>query len=516
MHIALINLGSPREVLSSVEALYTSGFYQKDIHSYYIVVREEFLNHYDISNTFEVNFIPIKTTDIETVLKDNDSKSIFVSYPLLANRYDVVINFSLTRVSFLLTNKMTAMRKLGPALSERGKIVLTDEWSQVIYADHESSENFYWSKSETYILIFQRLMNRMKMEFQVSPIIKADFVKTFIETKKTTQMCVLIPESLGTWSFWSQLLLQTTKRLQIKSIKLFADDAIATKVMQTLIPMGVEVDIFDQQAELWPVIKISDYYIGPPIEAAPLLSLLQIPAIFICSNWKELYSNQTLNPMHYWQCLEGWENNGSQLAINLAPLIKKMLDLEQIVDAAKTEYLKIPGLCYRYQGLKVQSSEKVNYDSAIAHSIRILWQFYFYQADLFVSSRITSQHDFDQLNKSIEVVNLIVRAYEFMKHHCLKAVKKEEITKQEARELRTQLNDIQGQIDLICTNFKELSAIAYFFRAKLSAMNDSEIIDAIETLILTIQEAGSCYLAVKDLLEQSVMSYNKPNAKETA
>ncbi len=513
MHIALINLGSPREVLSTIEALYTSGFYQKDTNSYYIVVRAEFLEQYEINNTLDVNFIPIKTSDVETVLRDKDARSIFISYPLLANRYDIIINFSLTQVSFQLANKMTAAQKLGPMLSERGKLILTDEWSQVIYADHESNENFYWSKSEIYSLIFQRLMSKLNLDYQVTPIISADFVKTFIESKKTTQLCVMIPENLGSWSFWSQILLQTTKRLQIKSIKLFAGDTIAAKVMQTLVPMGIDVDIFDRQDELWPVLKASDYYMGPPIDAAPLLSLLQMPAIFICADWKELYNRQTLNPMHFWQCLEGWENTGAQLAIKLSPLIQKMINLEQIVDAAKTEYLKIPGLCYRFQGLKVQSTDYVSYSSAIAHSIRILWQFYFYQADHFVTSKLVSGLDFDALNKRIEVINLIARSYEFMKHHCLKAIKKEQITVSESRELKAQINDIQIQIDTLCLNFKELSAVSTFFRAKLSAMNDSEIIDAIETLILTIQEAGSCYLAVKDLLEQTVMSYNKSTAK---
>jgi predicted P-loop ATPase len=133
-----------------------------------------------------------------------------------------------------------------------------------------------------------------------------------------------------------------------------------------------------------------------------------------------------------------------------------------------------------------------------------------------VSSKIISQIDFDALNKRIEVINLMARAYEFMKHHCLKTIKKDQITAAESRELKSQLNDIQLQIDTLCANYKELSAIACFFRAKLSAMNDSEIIDAVETLILTIQEAGSCYLAVKDLLEQTVMSYNKPTARQSA
>lgn len=516
MHIALINLGSPREVLSTIEALYTSGFYQKENNSYYLIVRAEFLDQYEINNTLDVNFIPIKTGDIETVLREKDARSIFISYPLLANRYDIIINFSITQVSFQLTNKMTATQKMGPILSEKGKLILTDEWSQVVYADHESHENFYWSKSEIYSLIFQRLMSKLNLPFQVTPIISNDFVKTFIESKQTTQLCVIIPEKLGSWNFWSQVLLQATKRLQIKSIKLFAGDSIAAKVMQTLVPMGIDVDIFDRQDELWPVLKASDYYMGPPIEAAPLLSLLQMPAIFICADWRELYNNQTLNPMHFWQCMEGWENNGAQLAINLSPLIQRMINLEQIVDAAKTEYLKIPGLCYRFQGLKIQSTEQVSFHSAIAHSIRILWQFYFYQADQFVSSKLVSHKDFDALNKRIEVINLIVRAYEFMKHHCLKTIKKDQISIMESRELKNQINDIQMQIDTMCINFKELSAIATFFRAKLSAMNDSEIIDVVETLTLTIQEAGSCYLAVKDLLEQTVMSYNKPSAKQSA
>jgi hypothetical protein len=364
MHIALINLGSPREVLSSIEALYTSGFYQKESNQYHIIVRAEFLEQYEIDKTLDVNFIPIKSADIEAVLQEKSAHSIFVSYPVLANRYDIVINFSLTQVSFQLISKMAATQKYGPMISEKGKLILTDEWSQVIFADHESNENFFWSKSEIYSLIFQRLMSKLNLEYQVTPIISNEFVKTFIESKKTTQMCVLIPESLGTWAFWSQMLLQSTKRLQIKSIKLFAGDSIAAKVMQTLIPMGIDVDIFDRQDELWPVLKSCDYYIGPPIEAASLLSLLQMPAIFICSDWKELYNRQTLNPMHYWQCLEGWENSGAQLAISLSPLVQKMINLEQIVDAAKTEYLKIPGLCYRYQGLKVTSTENVSYQSA--------------------------------------------------------------------------------------------------------------------------------------------------------
>lgn len=515
MHIVLINLGTPREVLASIEALYTSGFYHKEINSYHVIVREEFLDQYDIAKTLDVNFIPIKSVDIETVLKEKKADSIFVRYPLLANRYDIAINFSLSQVSFSLISQMAATQKFGPMLSDKEKLILTDEWSQVIFADQESKENFCWSKSEIYSLIFQRIMTKMNLEFQASPIISTDFVKTFIETKEFTQLCVLIPETLGEWSFWSQILLQTTKRLQIRSIKLFAGDNIAAKVMQTLIPMGIDVDIFDRQDELWPVLKASDYYIGPPIEAAPLLSLLQMPAIFICNNWHEVYSRQTLNPLHYWQCLEGWQGQGSQLALALSPLIQKMVNLEQIIDIAKSEGLKVPGLSFRFQNLKVQSTQNVGFRSAVAHSIRVLWQFYFYHADHFVSSKIVNQEDFEQVSKRLEAINLVIRLYEFMKHHCLKAIKKEQISKAESRDLRNAINDIQGQIDVICQKYSDISSIANFFRAKLSAMSDCEIVEAVETLVLTTQEAGSCYLAVKDLLEQSLMSYNKPIVKES-
>ena len=516
MHIALINLGSPREVFSCIEALYTSGFYQKDKNVYYLIVREEFLEQYDIANIFDLHFIPLKTTDIQKALADHDAKAIFITNPHLTNKYDIVINFTLTEVSFSLASKMSADQKHGPILSEKGKLTLSDEWSQILYADHNSEGNFCWSKSEIYILIFQRLLSRMGIDFEVTPIISNEFVKTFIESKQATQMCVLIPENVASWSFWSQILLQATKRLEVRYIKLFAGDSMAAKVMQTLVPMGIDVDIFDRHDELWPVLKGSDYYIGPPIDAAPLLSLLQMPAIFICTDWNELYGNQTLNPMHYWQCLEGWENQGAQLSVALAPLVKKMINLEQIVDTAKTESLKVAGLCFRYQGLKVQSTSSVSYKSAVAHSIRVLWQFYFYQADHFVSSKIENQIDFDQIHKRVEVINLIVRAYEFMKHHCLKAIKKDELTYAESREIRNAINDVQLQIDTICHSFKDISAVASFFRAKLSAMNEGDLLDAVETLVLAIQEAGSCYLAVKDLLEQSMMSYNKPAVKQPA
>jgi len=244
--------------------------------------------------------------------------------------------------------------------------------------------------------------------------------------------------------------------------------------------------------------------------------LLQVPAIFVCRDWHELYSRQTLNPMHYWQCLEGWENQGSQLAIALSPLVQKMINLEQIIDMAKTEGLKVPGLCFRFQGLKVQSTTSVSAKSAIAHSIRVLWQFYFYQTDHFVVSKIESQHDFDQIYKRIEVIGLIVRAYEFMKHHCLKAIKKDQLSLSETRDIRNAINDVQSQIDTIGKSFRDISAMASFFRAKVSAMTESDLQEAAETLVLAIQEAGSCYLAVKDLLEQSMMSYNKSIVKQSA
>lgn len=516
MHIALINLGSPREVFSCIEALYTSGFYQKDKNVYYLIVREDFLEQYDISSVFDLHFIAVKTTDIEKSLANHDAKSIFTTNPHLTNKYDILINFSLTQVSFSLASEMSADKKYGPMLSEKNKLILSDEWSQVLYADNNSEGNFCWSKSESYVLIFQRLLSTMGIAFELTPIISNEFIKVFIESKKTTQMCIFIPEFLASWSFWSQIILQATKRLEVRYIKLFAGDDIAAKVMQTLVPMGIDVDIFDRQNEIWPVLKGSDYYIGPPIDTAPLMSLLQMPAIFICADWHELYNNQTLNPMHYWQCLEGWENQGAQLAVALAPLVQKMINLEQIVDTAKTENYKVAGLCFRYQGLKVQSTSSVSYKSAIAHSIRVLWQFYFYQADHFVSSKVEKQKDFEQIHKRVEVINLIVRAYEFMKHHCLKAIKKEDLTYAESREIRNAINDIQRQIDTICHSFKDISALAAFFRAKLSAMNEGDLIDAAETLVLAIQEAGSCYLAVKDLLEQSMMSYNKPAAKQSA
>lgn len=285
--------------------------------------------------------------------------------------------------------------------------------------------------------------------------------------------------------------------------------------MQVLVPMGIDVDIFDQRTELWPVVKSTDYYMGPPIEIAPLLSLLQVPSIFICETWKELYANQTLNPLHYWQCLEGWQDHGTQLAVSLAPLVQKMINLEQIVDSAKTEFLKIPGLCYRYQGLRVQSTESVSRASAMAHVMRVLWQYYFYQADHFVTNKITKNSDYIEIGQRVEAIGLIVRLYEFMKHHCLKSIKKETISSAEARELKLALNDIQLQIDTLCQKYIDISGPAKFFRAKLSAMEEGDLTDAIETLTLTIQEAGSCYLAVKDLLEQSLMSYNNQAGKES-
>jgi hypothetical protein len=516
MHIALINLGSPREVFSCIEALYTSGFYQKDKNVYYLVVRSEFLEQYDVSQIFDIHFIPLNAKVIETVLADKNAKSAFIAYPHLTNKYDIVINFSLTQASFFLGTQMSADQKLGPLLSEKGKLVLNDEWSQVLYADQESQQNFGWSKSESYVLIFQRLLSKMNLEYSATPIINNDFIKTYIESKNATQMCVFIPESLMGWNFWSQILLQATKRLEVRHIKLFAGDNIAAKVMQTLIPMGIDVDIFDRHEEIWPVLKASDYYIGPPIDASPLLSLLQVPSIFLCHDWHELYTYQTLNPMHYWQCIEGWENQGTQLAIALAPLVQKMINLEQIVDMAKTEGIKVPGLCFRFQGLKVQSTNNVGYKSAIAHSFRVLWQFYFYQADHFVTNKIQSAQDYEQIQKRVEVISLMVRAYEFMKHHCLKAIKKDELTIAESREIRNAINDIQLQIDTISHSFKEISSVACFFRAKLSAMSETDIQEAAETLVLTIQEAGSCYLAVKDLLEQSLMSYNNLTAKQPA
>lgn len=515
MNIALVNLGTPQEVFSMIEALYVSGFYQKSTNHYFVVVREEFLNFYEAETIFDLHFIPLKTNDIEKVIETKNISSVFVSYPLLANRYDVVVNFSMTQTSFMLAAKMTAAHKLGPMLSEKGKLVLTDEWSQVLYANIESQYNFSWSRSEIDLLIFQRLMSKLNVEYQLSPIISANFVKTYLETKATTQMCVVIPNTVSTWGFWSQILLQSTKRLEIKVIKLFASDEIAAKVMQVLVPMGVDVDIFDQTVDLWPVLKSSDYYIGPPLELSPILSLLQIPSLFVCTDWKQLYANQTLNPLHFWQCIEGWENKGTELAIALSPLIQKMINLEQIVESAKTELVRVPGLCYRYQGIRVQSTERVSSQSAVTHVIRVLWQYYFYQADHFISNKITEQVDAIELSQRIEAIGLIVRAYEFMKHHCLKAIKENKLTSQQERDIKININDIQTQIDILCQKYPDISSTAKFFRAKLSAMEDGDIGDALETLILTIQEAGSCYLAVKDLLEQSLLSYNNLKGDDT-
>lgn len=508
MNIALINLGTPQEVFSTIEALYISGFYQKSTNHYFVVVREEFLKLYEAETLFDVHFVPIKTEDIAKVLETNNISSVFVSYPMLANRFDIIVNFSMTQISFMLSSKMTGTNKLGPMFSEKGKLILTDEWSQVLYADEESKHNFSWSKSEIDLLIFQRLMSKLKIEYQLTPIISTKFVKTFLESKTTTQMCVVIPNNLATWGFWSQLLLQSTKRLEVKVIKLFASDDIATKVMQVLVPMGIDVDIFDQGVELQPVIKSTDYYIGPPLEISPLLSLLQVPSLFVCGDWKQLYLNQTLNPLHFWQCTEGWEDRGTQLALALSPLIQKMINLEQIVESAKSESVRIPGLCYRYQGIKVQSTELVSSRSAISHVIRVLWQYYFYQADHFVINRISENTDAIEISQRIEAIGLIVRVYEFMKHHCLKSMKQNKLTHQEEREIKNSINDIQIQIDVLCQKFPDISSPAKFFRAKLSAMEEGEISEALETLVLTIQEAGSCYLAVKDLLEQSLLSYN--------
>ena len=114
MHIALINLGLPNEVLSCLEALYTSGFYDKDKNVYYLIVRSEFLEQYDISSMIDVHFIGVDSALVETVLSQKNAKNIFITYPHLTNKYDIVINFSITQVSLYLTTQMSANQKLGP------------------------------------------------------------------------------------------------------------------------------------------------------------------------------------------------------------------------------------------------------------------------------------------------------------------------------------------------------------------------------------------------------------------